>query len=180
MDDASERIEIEQLLQDARGQERQVVFSGTNYGHCTMSETVPQALDEITAHISHFSLRKGYDQTEEEFAPDTSRSPEPPLTANPQLTKPDWEHRCCEDSTELLDITALLEGSQDDRQVVLSGTDYGLKTMSVTVPRTLSQCCEHTVSTDIMSSHPNLQANLRRVQPGPVGAPRSAAKRPRP
>ncbi|KAF9943980.1 hypothetical protein BGZ70_005191, partial [Mortierella alpina] len=59
-------------------QERQVVFSGTDYGLCTMSETVPQTLDEIMTHISRFNLRKGGDPTEEDSAQDASKSPEPP------------------------------------------------------------------------------------------------------
>ncbi|KAF9556311.1 hypothetical protein EC968_008318 [Mortierella alpina] len=74
-------------------------------------------------------------------APAISKTKRP--TTSPQLTHPNWDHPHYEDSTELLDITALLEGIQDDRQVVMAGTDYGLRTMSVTVPQTLSQCREH-------------------------------------
>ncbi|KAF9948026.1 hypothetical protein BGZ70_002396 [Mortierella alpina] len=59
------------------------------------------------------------------------------------LTRATWEHSYCEDANELLDVSAHPDGQQDGRQVVMSGTDDGLRVMSVTKPQSLEQCREH-------------------------------------
>ncbi|KAF9947605.1 hypothetical protein BGZ72_010427 [Mortierella alpina] len=88
-EDATEYLDISQLMSTS-GHERQIVFSGTDYGLCTMSETVPQTLEEIQVHINRYNLLKGKlpggDQTpatSKGREPSPSKGPEPPPSKDP-------------------------------------------------------------------------------------------------
>jgi hypothetical protein len=55
VEDFTELLDVS-ILTNSRGKRRQVVFSGTDYGVCTMSETMPQTLDEINEHINRYQV----------------------------------------------------------------------------------------------------------------------------
>lgn len=52
-EDSVKRLDISKL-QKAQGQDKVIVFAGTDYGIRRMSETVPQTYNEIQAHINRF------------------------------------------------------------------------------------------------------------------------------
>ena len=54
VEDATEHLDISQLVTNCRGKNRQVVFAGTDYGVSKMSETCAQTLGEIEAHINRY------------------------------------------------------------------------------------------------------------------------------
>jgi hypothetical protein len=56
IEDFTERLDIKQLLVNCRGKNRRVVFAGTDYGMCKMSETCAQTLEEIQAHINRYQV----------------------------------------------------------------------------------------------------------------------------
>ncbi|KAI8356335.1 hypothetical protein B0O80DRAFT_24618 [Mortierella sp. GBAus27b] len=62
-------------------------------------------------------------------------------TSQVSVTAPTWDHYTMEDDTRHLDISRLL--ADQDKEVVFSGTDYGLRKMSETVPVTKRQLNEH-------------------------------------
>ncbi|CAO3565153.1 unnamed protein product [Mortierella alpina] len=65
----------------------------------------------------------------------------------PRITTPTWAHATVEDSTDRLDLTALLQSSTNargrPRTVVFAGTDYGVVKMSETVALTRSEIEAH-------------------------------------
>jgi hypothetical protein len=54
-----------------------------------------------------------------------------------------WERFNNENFVEKLDISALLQTKSDTRHLVFSGTDYGIRKMSETVPQTLDEILVH-------------------------------------
>ncbi|KAF9351026.1 hypothetical protein BGX26_010870 [Mortierella sp. AD094] len=56
VEDSVDNLDISQLLTNARGGERMVVFGGTDYGLVTMSETAPLSLNKIQTHINRYHL----------------------------------------------------------------------------------------------------------------------------
>jgi len=54
VEDATEHLDISQLITNCRGKNRQVVFAGTDYGVSKMSETCAQTLAEIETHINRY------------------------------------------------------------------------------------------------------------------------------
>ncbi|KAG0327459.1 hypothetical protein BG004_002774, partial [Podila humilis] len=56
------------------------------------------------------------------------------LPAKKFRTSPSWDHVYSEDSPAHIDPSQLLQGIDEEHRVVFSGTDYGLKKMSVSVP----------------------------------------------
>jgi hypothetical protein len=60
-----------------------------------------------------------------------------------KVTEATWSHFSVEDNTEVLDVTRLIATQGKKRQIVFSGTDYGVCKMSETVPQTLNGIIEH-------------------------------------
>ena len=52
VEDATEHLDISQLITNCRGKNRQIVFAGTDYGVCKMSETCAQTINEIKVHTN--------------------------------------------------------------------------------------------------------------------------------
>jgi ribonuclease BN (tRNA processing enzyme) len=65
------------------------------------------------------------------------------IKSGTNITKATWSHHSVEDATETLDITKLINSRGKRKQVVFSGTDYGICKMSQTVPLTFSEIEEH-------------------------------------
>jgi len=63
--------------------------------------------------------------------------------AKPNRTNPTWDKLPTEESVKFLDITGLVGHQGEDRMIAFSGTDYGLVTMSETVPLTLGRAHGH-------------------------------------
>ncbi|KAG0301979.1 hypothetical protein BGZ98_007895, partial [Dissophora globulifera] len=61
VEDATEFLDISELLQSARCKKKRVVFSGSDYGLCTMSETVAQTLQEIEVHLNKYEVLFGHE-----------------------------------------------------------------------------------------------------------------------
>ncbi|KAF9080914.1 hypothetical protein BGX27_005179, partial [Mortierella sp. AM989] len=55
VEDNTEKLDISKLMMNARGKNRQVVFAGTDYGICKMSETIAQTQEEIETHINRYN-----------------------------------------------------------------------------------------------------------------------------
>ncbi|KAF9970938.1 hypothetical protein BGZ75_002079, partial [Mortierella antarctica] len=65
-------------------------------------------------------------------------------TSAPKITTFTWEHFAMEEDVPHSNIDSLLENHhEEDRQVVFSGTDYGLVKMSRTVPISKTRLAEH-------------------------------------
>ncbi|KAG0198987.1 hypothetical protein BGX31_004410, partial [Mortierella sp. GBA43] len=59
-------------------------------------------------------------------------------------TIPNWSHPEAEDRTQQLDISQLMNGTSDGTKLItFAGTDYGIRTMSETVPQTLNEIRTH-------------------------------------
>lgn len=73
-------------------------------------------------------------------AESTSRNPAKAETAKAEIkmTRPTPGHRVAEDFTESMDLDGLT-----DQRLIFSGTDYGLRKMSVTVPMTRGALLTH-------------------------------------
>ncbi|KAF9571256.1 hypothetical protein EC968_000799 [Mortierella alpina] len=59
IEDRADKIDISELLKNCNGKDRQVVFSGTDYGLVTMSETVGLTLPQIEYHLNRFDKLQG-------------------------------------------------------------------------------------------------------------------------
>jgi len=59
VEDSTEYLDVSQLITNCRGKNRQVVFAGTDYGVCKMSETCAQTLNEIKAHVNRYRVLSG-------------------------------------------------------------------------------------------------------------------------
>ncbi|KAG0329369.1 hypothetical protein BGZ99_002375 [Dissophora globulifera] len=70
VEEATEFLDITEILSDACRKKRQVVFSGTDYGLCTISETVALTLEEIQVHLNRYQVLSGLPSEIEE--PDVS------------------------------------------------------------------------------------------------------------
>jgi len=67
------------------------------------------------------------------------------------MTTPTWQNFNVEDSIESLDVANVVAGQDDKRRIVLSGTDYGLCVMSVTVPQTIDEILTHSNRFHVLS-----------------------------
>jgi hypothetical protein len=67
LENATERIDISSLRINSRGKPRRVVFAGTDYGVCKMSETSALTLEEIEEHINRYRLLSGKFEVELKF-----------------------------------------------------------------------------------------------------------------
>lgn len=54
VEDGADRIDLSDLLRNARGKGRLIVYAGTDYGLRTMSETVVQTHHQIEEHINRY------------------------------------------------------------------------------------------------------------------------------
>ncbi|KAF9282995.1 hypothetical protein BGZ68_005618 [Mortierella alpina] len=82
VEDRADRIDISQLLQNCRGKNRQLVFSGNDYGLVTMSETVGFTLPQIQYHLYR------YDRLQDRSVPEIPRLPPiPALVQTPSQSQ---------------------------------------------------------------------------------------------
>lgn len=59
VEDRTLSLDISALIQTSDGNSKLIAFAGTDYGVRTMSETVPQTLNEIRAHLNRYALLSG-------------------------------------------------------------------------------------------------------------------------
>ncbi|CAO3563764.1 unnamed protein product [Mortierella alpina] len=130
-EDATEMLDISQLV-ETQGPRGQIVFAGTDYGVCKMSETVAQTWQEMENHIDRYYAIHGSESTtiscesdfispsesdEEQFAQyddDANKW----LTALPTIMDHDQE---CPDQTEVMDLEH--EGEDEWSDVSNADTD---------------------------------------------------------
>ncbi|KAG0247084.1 hypothetical protein BG011_002070, partial [Mortierella polycephala] len=58
-EEAVEHLDIKDLIQNCRNGERTVVFAGTDYGLCKMSETIALTRTQLEEHINYYSILLG-------------------------------------------------------------------------------------------------------------------------
>ncbi|KAF9973034.1 hypothetical protein BGZ75_001284, partial [Mortierella antarctica] len=55
-EDRVNKIDLRDLVSNARGKDRLITFAGSDYGLVTMSETIPLTLAQVEAHLNRFAI----------------------------------------------------------------------------------------------------------------------------